>query len=81
MKRRIVLLTGLLTVLVGCRSNTEGPLEVYRKNREGGDRADLPGYTISEQRQRGRERYSIVEDDFKTGPAVYIGRPDPVGSH
>jgi hypothetical protein len=80
MTRRIVLCSVLCLSVVGCRSNTEGPREVMQKTRAG-DRADLPGYTISEQRQRGRERYTITEDDPRIAPPVFIGRPDPLGHY
>jgi hypothetical protein len=70
--RRIPLLLGLL-VLVGC-TRYEGPLEVRRKGR-----ADLPGYSIDQQEQRGRERYSFPSDDYRVGPRTYADRPDPVG--
>jgi hypothetical protein len=42
-------------------------------------RADAPGYDIPEQKQRGRERYAITEDDFRIGPPGYIARPSPLG--
>ncbi len=80
MSRRIVLFAVLLASVIGCRSTTDGPREVMQRTRAG-DRADLPGYSIPEQRQRGRERYTITEDDPRIGPPVFIGRPDPLGSY
>lgn len=70
--RRFLLLAGLMA-LVGC-SRYEGPLEVRKKGR-----ADLGGYNIEQQEQRGRERYAIPSDDFRVGPKTYADRPDPVG--
>jgi hypothetical protein len=71
--RRIPLsLLGLL-VLAGC-TRYQGPLEVRRK-----DRADAPGYSIPEQEQRGRERYTMPSDDYRIGPSTYMSSPDPVG--
>jgi predicted small lipoprotein YifL len=70
--RKILLLVPLLA-LAGC-TRYEGPLEVRKKNR-----ADAPGYTIEEQQQRARERYSIVEDDRAVGPKVGIDRVGPIG--
>ncbi len=74
----MALVVGLLAVAVGCRNNTEGPREVYQKTRAG-DRADRPGYTLDEQKQRGRERYSIIEDDREIGPKTFSDRPGGVG--
>ncbi|MDB5307065.1 MAG: hypothetical protein JWO38_1267 [Gemmataceae bacterium] len=74
--RRMLLLLPLLG-LAAC-SRYEGPREVYQKNRRG-DRADLPGYTIDEQKQRARERNPLFEDDRELGPKTYIDRPGGVG--
>lgn len=71
--RRITLpLLGLL-VLAGC-TRYEGPMEVRRKGR-----ADLPGYSIEQQEQRGRERYTMPSDDYRVGPKTYGDLPSPVG--
>lgn len=74
--RRILLVLPLLG-LAAC-SRYEGPREVYQKNRRG-DRADLPGYTLDEQKQRGRERNTFIEDDPKLYPNGYVSRPGGVG--
>jgi hypothetical protein len=66
-----------LMVLAAC-SRYEGPREVYQKNRAG-DRADQRGYDIEEQKQRGRERYTYIEDDRAVGPKTYADRPGGVG--
>jgi hypothetical protein len=76
MRRTLPLLLPLL-ILSGC-TRFEGPREVYQKTRAG-DRADLPGYTIPEQKARGRERYTIIEDDRAIGPPGYVSRPSPIG--
>jgi len=70
--RKLLLLIPLLT-LAGC-TRYEGPMEVRKKNR-----ADAPGYTIEEQQQRARERYSVVEDDRRIGPNGGIDRVSPIG--
>jgi len=41
--------------------------------------ADAPGYTIPQQEARGRERYTILEDDIRIGPKAYVDRPSPTG--
>lgn len=74
--RRIGMLAALvLTVgsLVGC-NRFAGPVAVRHMGR-----ADAPGYTISQQEQRGRERYTILEDDIRIGPKAYADRPSPTG--
>lgn len=81
--RQAVLFAGLLAVAVGCRNNFEGPREVYQKNRRG-DTADRrvdgqPAYTLDEQKQRGRERLTIPEDDRAVAPYGYINSPSPTG--
>ena len=80
--RRMLLILPLLT-LAAC-SRYEGPAEVYQKTRSReaggrGDRADLQGYTIAEQKQRARERNPLFEDDPSLGPNSYIDRPGGIG--
>lgn len=70
--RRTILLVAVLAV-AGC-SRFEGPLEVRQKGR-----ADSPGYTIDEQERRARERWTVIEDDFRVGPRGYVDRVDPIG--
>ncbi len=73
---RLLLLVGILTA-VGC-TRYEGPLEVYGKNRRG-DHADLPGYTIEEQKARARERLTTFEDDRERYPTSQVDRPGGIG--
>jgi hypothetical protein len=70
-------LFGLILTAAGC-TRYEGPLEVYEKNRRG-DRADLPGYTIEEQKARARERLTTFEDDRERYPTSQVDRPGGVG--
>ena len=70
--RRLILVLGLVA-LVGC-NRFSGPLETRQMSR-----ADAPGYNIPEQKQRGRERLAISEDDYRIGPKGYIDRPSPTG--
>lgn len=72
--------TGILAALVliaisaaGC-NRFAGPVAVRQMGR-----ADAPGYTIPQQEQRGRERYTILEDDIRIGPKAYADRPSPTG--
>ncbi|GIW83979.1 MAG: hypothetical protein KatS3mg106_492 [Gemmataceae bacterium] len=51
-----------------------GPREVRQLGRP-----DAPGYTIDEQQRRGRERLTVIEDDFRVGPKTYADRPSPIG--
>jgi hypothetical protein len=74
--RRMLLLLPLLAI-AAC-SRYEGPREVYQKNRAG-DRADLPGYTLDEQKQRARERNTFIEDNPRLYPNAYVDRPGGVG--
>ena len=71
MRRRLLIL-GLIA-LTGC-ARFSGPRETRQM-----PRPDLPGYDIAEQKQRGRERLAISEDDFRIGPKGYIDRPSPTG--
>jgi hypothetical protein len=77
MRRSIILAALFLTTLfltgVGC-TRFAGPLAV----RHSGP-AVAPGYTIPEQERRGRERYTIFEDDPRIGPKTYADRPSPTG--
>ena len=74
---RRVLLMLLLLSLTACQ-RYEGPREIYRKNRAG-DRADLPGYTLEEQKQRGRERYPTLQDNPKLYPSGNADSPGGIG--
>ena len=82
MRRRALLMIPILA-LAAC-ARYEGPREVYQKNRAG-DRADLrnnkgePVYSIGEQKQRGRERLTTIEDDARLYPNGYVDRPGGVG--
>lgn len=71
MRRRLLVLS--LIALAGC-GRYSGPLESRQMGR-----ADAPGYDISEQKQRGRERLAISEDDYRIGPKGFIDRPSPTG--
>lgn len=75
--RRMLLVVVPMLVLAGC-ARYEGPREVYQKNRSG-DRADLPGYTIEEQKKRARERLTVIEDERSIGPPGYVDRVSPTG--
>lgn len=76
MRRRLLFLS--LIALVGCNRFT-GPLETRQLGRVDGRAPDGTRYTIDEQKQRGRERLAISEDDFRIGPKGYIDRPSPTG--
>ncbi len=71
MRRRMFVL--MLAALAGC-TRYSGPIETRQMGR-----ADVPGYTIDEQKKRGRERLAISEDDYRIGPKGYIDRPSPTG--
>lgn len=72
MRRMLTLLVPLIG-LVGC-TRYEGPLEVRKK-----DRADAPGYTIPEQRQRAKERNPFIEDNRQLYPSAEVDRYGPSG--
>lgn len=65
-------LIGLLG-LAGCKSTT-GPLGYHKP-----DRVDDPMLSIEEQKARGRQRYSYIEDKSSLAPPTYLDRPSPVG--
>ena len=75
MKRLLTLV--LVLAAAGCL-RYEGPREVYQKNRRG-DHADLPGYTIDEQKERGRERLPLLEDNRERFPDGVADRPGGIG--
>lgn len=68
-----LMLALLIMSTVGC-STIEGP----RKNRDK-PKPDLPSLSIEEQKRRGRDKYAYEQDDFRTGPPLYIDRPSPTG--
>jgi hypothetical protein len=72
MRRSLILLAIVLTS-AGC-SRFSGPIAVRNSGR-----ADAPGYSLDEQERRGRERYTITEDDIRIGPKTYADRPSPTG--
>jgi hypothetical protein len=69
--RRFVVL-GLL-VLAGCQ-NTTGPLA--NRNR---DRADNPYYNTEDQKERGRDRYPLLDDSPQVGPNTGTSSYGPTG--
>ena len=71
--RRTVILIALFLTSLGC-TRFAGPLAVRNMGR-----ADAPGYTIPEQERRGRERYTILEDDPRIGPKTFSDRVSPTG--
>jgi len=71
--RRTFILTALFLSSVGC-TRFAGPVAVRHSGR-----ADAPGYSLEEQQRRGRERYTITEDDIRIGPKTYADRPSPTG--
>lgn len=72
MRGRLLVL--VVIALAGCNRFT-GPAET----REKVGRVDAPGYSINEQKVRGRERLAISEDDYRIGPKGFIDRPSPTG--
>jgi hypothetical protein len=70
---RIIPVLLLFATAAGC-TRFAGPVAVRQTGR-----ADAPGYTIDEQQRRGRERYTIPEDDLRIGPKTYADRPSPTG--
>ncbi|HEX4610752.1 MAG TPA: hypothetical protein VH092_21360 [Urbifossiella sp.] len=81
MKRLLLLFLAFSPI--GCL-RYEGPLEVYnkslrRENGGRGDKADLPGYTTAEQRDRARERLALPEQDPTRTPTVPVDGPGGVG--
>jgi hypothetical protein len=71
--RRYLVLVALFLSSVGC-SRFAGPVAVRNSGR-----ADAPGFSLEEQERRGRERYTITEDDIRIGPKTYADRPSPTG--
>lgn len=73
MRRKLLVVIPLLLASLGC-TRFAGPIAVRQMGR-----ADAPGYTIPEQEQRGRERYTILEDDPRIAPKAYADRVSPTG--
>jgi hypothetical protein len=59
--------------LAGCK-DFNGPRKAIAK-----PKPDLPQYTIEEQQRRGRDKYTIPEDNYRIGPDLNIDRPSPTG--
>ena len=75
MRRAYLLMLLLVAAAAGCSNDRfYGPIQTRHL-----PRADAPGYTIPEQEARGRQRYSILEDDWRIGPKAYIDRVSPTG--
>jgi hypothetical protein len=65
----------LLLALTGCSgTSVRGPFS--RPN----SRPDDPIYSLEEQKARGREAYSLPEDDSRYAPNAYINRYGPTGA-
>jgi len=80
--RRSLLALSLLAA-AAC-SRFEGPREVYQKNRSGdtADRRDAKGnplYDPYEQKQRGKARVTVHDDDPRLGPKTQDDSPGGVG--
>jgi hypothetical protein len=80
--RRMLLVLSLLAA-AAC-SRFEGPREVYQKNRSGdtADRRDAKGnplYDPYEQKQRGRARVTVHDDDPRLGPKTQVDGPGGIG--
>lgn len=73
MRRKFLFAIPLFLAAFGC-TRFAGPLAVRQMGR-----ADAPGYSIPEQEQRGRERYTILEDDIRIAPKAYADRVSPTG--
>jgi hypothetical protein len=71
--RRSLVILALSLAATGC-TRFAGPIAVRQTGR-----ADAPGYSLEEQERRGRERYTILEDDIRIGPKTYSDRPSPTG--
>jgi hypothetical protein len=79
MRCRMLVLAVALSTVLGC-TRFSGPIETRQMGRV--DPRDAYGneiYTIPEQKERGRERLAISEDDYRIGPYGYISRPSPTG--
>ncbi len=73
-RSRMILLAVLAaSTLAGCK-DFNGPRKAVMK-----PKPDLPGYSIEEQQRRGRDKYTIPEDNFRIGPSLNIDRPSPTG--
>lgn len=73
MRRKLLLAAPMFLVALGC-TRYAGPIAVRQMGP-----AVAPGYNIPQQEQRGRERYTILEDDIRIGPKAYADRPSPTG--
>jgi hypothetical protein len=71
--RRLPLLVVLL--VMGCSSTT-----VKNPFSKPASRPDDPIYSLEEQKKRGRDAYSLPEDDPKLYPNAYISRNGPTGA-
>ena len=60
-----------LLLLTGCQS-TIGPLQNHQR-----ERPDQPYYSIPQQERLGRDRYSLPEDSYSTGPKTGVNNYGP----
>jgi hypothetical protein len=73
MKRGLLVALLALTAAGGCK-HVAGPFEARKK-----PKPDAEGYSLDEQRIRARDKYALMEDDFRTGPKLEMDRPGPTG--
>ena len=75
-RARTLALLALLSA--GCQ-NFDRPRDARLKPRPDLPDADGRRLPIGEQQKRGRDRYAIPEDDFRSGPRAFVDRPSPTG--
>ncbi|CAN5232416.1 hypothetical protein BH11PLA2_BH11PLA2_25850 [soil metagenome] len=68
---RLLLLAVL--ALSGCQ-NFNGPCAAWKK-----PKVDQAGLSIDEQQRKARDKYALIEDDFRIAPPLSMDRGGPTG--
>ena len=79
MRKLTLLVAPLVLASLGC-TRFAGPVETRHMERADALGPDGRPYTLQEQEARGRQRYTIPDNDFKSGPPVYSGIVDPTST-
>jgi hypothetical protein len=75
-RKHLALAAVLLSSAAGC-SQYMGPLQSRQQSRADAPAPDGRPYTLAEQEARGRQRYTIPDNSWSSGPATYSGVTGP----
>jgi hypothetical protein len=77
MRRLIIPILPLLLAVIGC-NHIAGPVASRHQDSAEALGPDGRPYSIDEQESRGRQRYTIPDNNFRVGPNIGFDRVDPI---